>query len=160
MPRFDNPRRCATSDIKLLRLDLFPRGDSVCDDIGCEWSPAQPTENLSPARAAEVLKLEEWALPSQVRKRFRLLQLRYPPEQFPLQHVEWHPSAELLGNPRARLNWYWQSGLIPVVWSEAPVTSGSLWDAEAVESPMDPLLAFARLERYFTTHSPHQNQRE
>lgn len=146
---FDEPRRCAASEIKLLRLDLLPKGNAVCEDIGSEWSPAQPTENLSPARAAQVLKVEEWAPASVVRKRFRVLQLRYPPEQFPAQHTEWRPSSELLGTPRARLNWYWQSGLVPRMWSEAVRTEGSLWDSESVEEPLAPQTALAKLASWW-----------
>jgi hypothetical protein len=39
--------------------------------------------------------------------------LRFPPEQFPAQHADWRPAAELLGEATNRLNWYWQSGLTP-----------------------------------------------
>lgn len=139
------PRRRATSDIKLLRLELLPRGVSPCDDIGFEWSPAQPTESLSPRKAAESLGVEEWALSSQVKKRYRALQMRYPPEQFMERHVEWRPSAELLGNPRARLNWYWQSGLIPEFHTARMPEDSPSWNVRTLEPALDPLSALRRL---------------
>jgi hypothetical protein len=138
------PRRRASSDIKLLRLDLLPRGESPCEGIGVEWSPAQPTENLSPDKAAAALGIEIWAPQSVVRKRYRSLQLRYPPDQFGERHIDWRPSAELLGNPTARLNWYWQSGLVPNIASHLPAHSQPLWDQAAVEPPITASLAIAR----------------
>lgn len=108
------PRRSATSDIKLLRLALMPRANSICEEISHEWTHAQPAETLSPAKAAAALGVEVWAPQSVIKKRYKTLQLRYPPDQFVEQHVEWRPSAELLGNPKVRLNWYWQSGFVPL----------------------------------------------
>lgn len=62
------PRRKAAVDIKLLRLELFPRGRTPCEEISHEWSPAQPTENLSPEAAAALLRIEIWAPQSVVRE--------------------------------------------------------------------------------------------
>ena len=107
------PRRCAASEIKLLRLDLFSHSKSICEDIGNEWNHAQPAETLSPARASEFLGVDVWAVQSVVKKRYKTLQLRYPPEQFSEKHLDWRPSYELLSSPRKRLNWFWQSGFIP-----------------------------------------------
>jgi hypothetical protein len=109
------PRRRASVDIKLLRLELLPRGKTPCETISHEWSPAQPTENLSPELAAASLKIDVWSAQSTVRERYRKLQLRYPPEQFTEMHLLLRPSFELLSDPVARLNWYWQSGLIPLM---------------------------------------------
>jgi|GEM_PF-648287 len=144
------PRRRATSDIKLLRLDLLPRGVSPSEDIGYEWSPAQPTESLSPARAAESLGVEEWAPVSEVRKRFRALQLRYPPEQFSSRHIEWRPSAELLGNSRARLNWYWQSGLVPEFHTQKAPGASVMWNSQSCEPALTACEALRRLSRATT----------
>ncbi|MES2615247.1 MAG: hypothetical protein V4591_07525 [Bdellovibrionota bacterium] len=108
------PRRCAASEIKLLRLDLFANSKSACEDIGCEWNHAQPAETLSPARAAALLEVEIWARQSVVKKRYKTLQLRYPPEQFSHKHTDLRPAYELLSNPRRRLNWFWQSGFVPL----------------------------------------------
>lgn len=108
------PRRSATSDIKLLRLSLIPKVNSICEEISHEWTHAQPAETLSPAKAAVALGVEVWASQSVVKKRYKTLQLRYPPDQFVDQHIEWRPSAELLGTPKVRLNWYWQSGFVPL----------------------------------------------
>lgn len=143
--RAERPRRRATSDIKLLRLELLPRGVSPCEVIGIEWSAAQPTESLSPAKAAASLGIDEWALPSQVKKRYRTLQLRYPPEQFMERHVEWRPSAELLSNPRARLNWYWQSGLIPEFHAVHTAEASPLWNVDSLEPSLTPGEALRRL---------------
>lgn len=114
------PRRRASVDIKLLRLELVPRGKTPCETISHEWSPAQPTENLSPELAASTLKVDVWSTQSIVRGRYRKLQLRYPPEQFTEMHLHLRPAFELLSEPVARLNWYWQSGLIPLVGERAP----------------------------------------
>lgn len=106
-------RRFALVDIKLLRLSLVQKEESPCLGLSIEWIPAQPSENLSPFVAARHLGVHPWALASEVRRRYRQLQLRYPPEQFSDRHTDWRPSAELLADPVARLNWYWQSGLVP-----------------------------------------------
>ena len=146
------PRRRANSEIKLLRLELIPRGKSPCEEIGFEWSPAQPTENLSPEKAAGALQVEVWASQSQVRQRYKKLQMRYPPEQFPDRHVEWRPSAELLGSPVARLNWFWQSGLIPLFSTSAAPEQNSLWNIESVEQLLEPSLVLGRLAHLFSLH--------
>lgn len=106
-------KRRVSTEIKLLRLELVPAQNSPCEDIGFEWIPAQPAENLSPQKAAESLGVEEWAFPSDIRTRYKKLLLRYPPEQFMQKHLDWRPAFELLSNPSAHLNWYWQSGAIP-----------------------------------------------
>ena len=139
------PRRRASSEIKLLRLDLYAESFSPCEGIGIEWNPEQPAENLSPQKAAEHLGIEEWTPASLVQKRFRVLQLRYPPEQFQEKHLDWLPSAELLGNPVMHLNWYWKSGLIPNFHSEKPSSSDSLWDSSSIDQPIDPLIVINRL---------------
>jgi hypothetical protein len=144
-PRAREPRRRAASDIKLLRVELIPHGVSPCEDIGFEWSPAQPTETLSPERAAASLGVEEWAPANAVKKRYRTLQLRYPPEQFTERHVEWRPSAELLGSPRARLNWYWQSGLVPEFHTSFSPEQSSIWNVATREGALSPAIALARL---------------
>lgn len=100
-------------DIKLLRLPLQPSSDSPFEDIDWQWSPAQPTQILSPQKAAEDLGLNEWDKTTLVKKRYRTLQLRYPPEQFPQKHAKYRPAFELLSNATTHLNWYWQSALIP-----------------------------------------------
>lgn len=138
------PRNRASSDIKLLRLELIPKGKSPAECIGVDWSPAQPTENLSPDKAAAALGVEVWAPQSAVKKRYRMLQLRYPPEQFAQRHLDWRPASELLSSPRARLNWYWQSALIPNPWSAAPSTKESLWDEKSVEPAISATLAMER----------------
>ncbi len=162
------PRRRASGEIKLLRLELVVRGQTPCDGIGVEWSLAQPTENLSPESAAAALGVEIWCTQSGVKNRYRTLQLRYPPEQFSERHLEWRPAAELLSSPRARLNWYWQSGLIPHPSSKIPGTGtgtdavgaaeglamGVLWDSRAVEPILDSQTAiqrFANISRNFKT---------
>lgn len=129
------PRRCAASEIKLLRLDLFSHSKSLCEDIGNEWTHAQPAENLSPAKAASCLGVEIWAPQAVVKKRYKTLQLRYPPEQFMEKHIEWRPSFELLSHPRKRLNWFWQSGFVPVPESQIERTENSIWDKESAEPP-------------------------
>jgi hypothetical protein len=139
------PRRRAASDIKLLRLELVSRGVTPCDDIGFEWSPAQPTESLSPEKAAKALSIEIWAPQSVVKKRYRTLQLRYPPEQFLEKHIDIRPSSELLGNPRMRLNWYWQSGLIPSIWTQIPESPSTLWDLSSAEEPLTAKVALTHL---------------
>jgi len=139
------PRRRAAVDIKLLRLELLPRGKTPCETISHEWSPAQPTENLSPDAAANALKVEVWAPQSVVRERYRKLQMRYPPEQFPEKHTTLRPAAELLSDPVLRLNWYWQSGLIPVMWSERSVGDSPLWNASSCKGPVTPLIALSSL---------------
>lgn len=131
------PRRRVSVDIKLLRLELVVKGASPFDGIGYEWSHAQPTESLSPQSAAQSLNVEEWAPSSVVKSRYKKLQLRYPPEQFTQKHLELRPSAELLGDSANRLNWYWQSGLIPEFYSELVAQENSLWDRESVEPAMD-----------------------
>ncbi len=68
-----------------------------------------------------------------VKKRYRTLQLRYPPEQFIDKHIEWRPSFELLSIPRKRLNWFWQSGFVPLASSEQKYVEGSIWDKENAE---------------------------
>lgn len=127
------PRRCAASEIKLLRLDLFSHSKSMCEDIGCEWNHAQPAENLSPNKAAQLLGVEIWAPQSIVKKRYKTLQLRYPPEQFQEKHIDWRPSCELLSHPRKRLNWFWQSGFVLLAESHFDYMEGSLWDKENAE---------------------------
>lgn len=107
------PRRYALVDIKLLRLGLIGEDFRMILGLSVNWEPAQPSENLSPMLAAEHLKSRSWERASVVRARYRKLQLRFPPEQFPDRHVHWRPAAELLGSPLRRLAWYWQSGLIP-----------------------------------------------
>ena len=131
------PRRKAAVDIKLLRLELFPRGRTPCEEISHEWSPAQPTENLSPEAAAALLRIEIWAPQSVVRERYRKLQMRYPPEQFPERHTQLRPAFELLSEPVVRLNWYWQSGLIPIMTSAAAKAECPLWNQEMNQEPFD-----------------------
>jgi hypothetical protein len=143
--RWELPRRRASSDIKLLRLELYPKGVSPSDGIGVEWSPAQPTESLSPSAAARALGIEEWAPVSVVKARFRTLQLRYPPEQYSSKHLEWRPSSELLSNSRARLNWYWQSGLIPQFFTNETPERSPLWNTSTIEPPMNPTVLFSLL---------------
>ncbi len=106
-------RRFAMADIKLLRLALIAKETGPCQGLSVEWIPAQPSENLSPFAAAGHLNIAAWSLRSEVKRRYRKLQLRYPPEQFSEKHLDWRPSADLLASPVARLNWYWQSGLVP-----------------------------------------------
>lgn len=106
-------RRFAVADIKLLRLSLLADSSSFFEGIGSQWVGAQPSENLSPGGAAETLKCLSWSRTSSVKERYRKLLLRYPPEQFSAQHMDWRPAEELLGSALNRLNWYWQSGLIP-----------------------------------------------
>lgn len=146
------PRRKATSEIKLLRLELIPKGRTPCEEIGNEWSSAQPAENLSPTKAASCLQIETWSPQSLVKKRYKNLQLRYPPDQFVEKHIEWRPSAELLMNPKERLNWYWQSGFIPLPISKLEYYEGSIWDKENTEPTIDCKLALKRLnENYFNS---------
>ncbi|MEN9810687.1 MAG: hypothetical protein RLZZ488_2254 [Pseudomonadota bacterium] len=147
------PRRRAAVDIKLLRLELLPRGRTPCETISHEWSPAQPTENLSPDHAAAALKVEVWAPQSIVRERYRKLQMRYPPEQFPEKHSILRPAAELLGDPVVRLNWYWQSGLIPVMWSEQTESESPLWNVESCRGAVTPMLALQSLVESFAHQS-------
>ncbi|NBX18992.1 MAG: hypothetical protein EBR09_16715 [Proteobacteria bacterium] len=139
------PRRRAAVDIKLLRLELLPRGKTPCETISHEWSPAQPTENLSPDAAADALKVEVWAPQSVVKERYRKLQMRYPPEQFPEKHTLLRPAAELLSDPVLRLNWYWQSGLIPVMWSDRTASESPLWNSETCKGSVTPDSAFLSL---------------
>lgn len=139
------PRRRAASEIKLLRLELIPKGKSPCEEIGNEWSSAQPAENLSPSKAALSLGIEIWAAPSTVKKRYKTLQLRYPPDQFVDKHIEWRPSADLLGNPRSRLNWFWQSGFVPLPESTKNYAEGSMWDKENAEPILDSAFALKRI---------------
>ena len=130
------PRRFAASEIKLLRLDLFSHSKSICEDIGQDWTHAQPAENLSPAKAASFLEVEIWAPQSLVKKRYKTLQLRYPPEQFIDKHIDWRPSFELLNISRKRLNWFWQSGFVPLPSSQQNYVEGSIWDKENAEPPL------------------------
>lgn len=139
------PRRCAASEIKLLRLDLFSHSKSIYEDIANEWNHAQPAETLSPAKAASLLGVEIWAPQSVVKKRYKVLQLRYPPEQFAEKHVDWRPSFELLSHPRKRLNWFWQSGFVPLAVSEKEFTQDSIWDKENVEEALTPQIVLKRL---------------
>ena len=143
--KIDIPRRCAASEIKLLRLDLFSHSKSISEDIGCEWTHAQPAETLSPAKASAFLGVEVWAPQSVVKKRYRTLQLRYPPEQFMQKHIDWRPSFELLSNPRSRLNWFWQSGFVPLPESILPSSESVIWDKESMEPPLTPRLVLRRL---------------
>jgi hypothetical protein len=137
-PQGLEPRRRAAVDIKLLRLELVPRGRTPCEQISHEWSPAQPTENLSPEAAAAVLKVEIWAPRSVVKERYKKLQLRYPPEQFPERHIHLRPAFELLSEPVVRLNWYWQSGLIPNMDSALSPAESRLWNYENAPKPITP----------------------
>jgi len=132
------PRRSFAVDIKLLRLELVPRGRTPCEQISHEWSPAQPTENLSPDAAAALLRVDIWAPQSVVRERYKKLQLRYPPEQFPERHVQLRPAFELLSEPVVRLNWFWQSGLIPNMTSTLQPTDSPLWNRDTSLNPMTP----------------------
>lgn len=131
-------RRFALVDIKLLRLSLVQKEESHCLGLSIEWTPAQPSENLSPFVAARHLGVHPWALASEVRRRYRKLQLRYPPEQFSDRHIDWRPSAELLSDPVSRLNWYWQSGLVPGTeifeCLETSVGNGAASDGTAVNA--------------------------
>ena len=138
-------RPCAASEIKLLRLDLFSHSKSTSEDIGQDWNHAQPAENLSPEKAALFLDVEMWAPKSLVEKRYKTLQRRYPPEQFDSKHLDWRPSFELLSIPRRRLNWFWQSGFIPMPFSEKKQEEGSLWDRENAEPMMTAKGALRRL---------------
>ncbi|MEN9530486.1 MAG: hypothetical protein RI932_2359 [Pseudomonadota bacterium] len=132
------PRRRAAVDIKLLRLELVPRGRTPCEQISHEWSPAQPTENLSPAAAAALLKVDVWAPQSVVKERYKKLQLRYPPEQFPERHIQLRPAFELLSEPVVRLNWFWQSGLIPEMSSSLSDTESPLWNSGSLRKSITP----------------------
>ncbi|APJ03171.1 hypothetical protein [Silvanigrella aquatica] len=143
------PRRRAASEIKLLRLELIPKGKTPCEEIGSEWSSAQPAENLSPSKAASCLGIEIWSPQSVVKKRYKTLQLRYPPDQFVEKHIEWRPSAELLGNPRLRLNWFWQSGFVPLAESSLDYKEGSIWDKENAEPGICSRLALKRIKEYY-----------
>ncbi|NBO37319.1 hypothetical protein EBU99_01915 [bacterium] len=134
------PRRRAAVDIKLLRLELLPRGRTPCETISHEWSPAQPTENLTPDAAAEALKVELWAPQSVIKERYRKLQMRYPPEQFPERHIVLRPAFELLSDPVVRLNWFWQSGLIPIMWSERSIEESPLWNKISCPQALNPEL--------------------
>jgi len=107
------PRRKAHVDIKLLRLSLIARPHSPCEEIDDRWMDAQPEINLSPDRAAQILGVEQWAYASVVKKRYLILQTRYPADQFMEKHVKWAPAAHLLSIPKERLNWYWHSGISP-----------------------------------------------
>lgn len=144
------PRRRAAVDIKLLRLELLPRGRTPCETISHEWSPAQPTENLSPDAAAEALKVDVWATQSVARERYRKLQMRYPPEQFSEKHTVLRPDAELLSEPVVRLNWYWQSGLIPVMWSESSEQDSPLWNKAVCSGPTTAKTALLSVARSFS----------
>lgn len=144
------PRRKATVDIKLLRLELFPRGRTPCEEISHEWSPAQPIENLSPEAAAHLLKVEIWAPQSVVKERYRKLQMRYHPEQFPERHTQLRPAFELLSEPVVRLNWYWQSGLIPTMRSAASKDECSLWNQEMNQQPFDAQRALSEIINSFS----------
>lgn len=128
------PRRRAAADIRLLRLELFPKGFSPVDDIGIDWSPVQPAESQSPQLAAKQLGVETWAPTSVVKARYRTLQLRYPADQFPEKHMLWRPAFELLSNAKKRLNWYWQSGLDCDFESNTPSRQDTMWDCTSVES--------------------------
>lgn len=139
------PRRCAASEIKLLRLDLFSHSKSVSEDIGCQWNHAQPAENLSPAKAAVFLNVEVWTQRSLIEKRYKSLQLRYPPEQFRDKHLDWRPSFELLSSPRLRLNWFWQSGFVPHAETNQTSEQNPLWNRDSVEPIMTPQEALRRL---------------
>jgi len=153
------PRRRASSDIKLLRLELITKGQSPAEYIGVDWSPAQPTENLSPDKAALALGVEVWAPQSVVKNRYRMLQFRYPPEQFSQRHLDWRPASELLSSPRARLNWYWQSGLIPNPWSATSHAPNSLWDADSAEPPITAALAMKRVSTNYTKPSKSKSKK-
>jgi hypothetical protein len=139
------PRRCAASEIKLLRLELYAHANSTCEDIGREWNHAQPAENLSPFKAAESLGIELWSPASVVKNRYKVLQRRYPPEQFAFKHLDWRPSFELLSVPRKRLNWYWQSGFVPLAESDAEFKGESIWDKHSVEPSLDSAEVLRRL---------------
>lgn len=128
------PRRRAAADIRLLRLELFPKGFSPVDDIGIDWSPVQPAESLSPKLAASQLGVETWAPTAVVKARYRTLQLRYPADQFSEKHMLWRPAFELLSNAKKRLNWYWQSGLDCDFDSSLPAKDDAIWDSSSVES--------------------------
>lgn len=144
------PRRRASADIKLLRFELQAQGHTPSEGIGVEWCVAQPTENLSPQSAAAALGVEVWAPQSVVMQRYRTLQLRYPPEQFSERHLEWRPAANLLSSPRKRLNWYWQSGLIPNPSSKIPATPNVIWDAQSAENPISAAQAVERFVQFFS----------
>jgi hypothetical protein len=141
------PRRRAAVDIKLLRLELVPRGRTPCETISHLWSPAQPTENLTPDAAAEALKVEVWAPQSVVKERYKKLQMRYPPEQFPDKHSFLRPASELLSDPVLRLNWYWQSALIPVMWSEKAARECPIWNHDTCCAPVSAPSALASLSQ-------------
>ena len=103
------------AEIRLLRLALTPPQNSYFDNISSVWTPAQPTEDLSLGLASECLDIDVWAMPSAVAKRIQTLRKRFPADQFIEKHSDWAPAAALLGSPRNRLNWFWQSGLITVL---------------------------------------------
>lgn len=142
-------RRRVSAEIKLLRLSLVPGPKSFCEEIGDDWIHAQPEENLSPAKAAAYLGIEEWAPSSAVAKKYETLQRRYPPEQFPNRHVDWRPAADLLSNPKLRLNWFWQSGLIPNPNSKEPHSALKIWDENSVEKPLTPIEILKRMQECF-----------
>lgn len=148
-PSYIEPRRRAAVDIKLLRLELIPRGRTPCERISHEWSPAQPTENLTPDAAAAELKVEVWAPQSMVKERYRKLQLRYPPEQFPAKHTSLRPAFELLSDPVVRLNWFWQSGLIPLMLSTSNADNEQSLNNSTSLQPLTPLQALDALVESF-----------
>lgn len=106
-------RRKAHAEIKLLRLSLIAKPNSPCEEIDDQWVHAQPALHLSPEKAAASLGVQIWDPVSIIKKRYQTLQRRYPSDQFMDKHIEWGPAAELLSHTKERLNWYWQSGLIP-----------------------------------------------
>jgi hypothetical protein len=66
------------------------------------------------------------------------------------KHIEWRPSVELLGNPRARLNWFWQSGFVPIPESEQAFSEGSLWDRENAEPFLDCRFILCRFQKMYS----------
>lgn len=114
MQHYEPIRVKPNADIRLLRLALIPDSDSVYDFISDTNSVAQPTDNLSPELAGKALSISPWSVASEVKLRISKLRMRFPPNQFLEQHSQWVPASYLLELPKNRLNWFWQSGLIPI----------------------------------------------
>jgi hypothetical protein len=130
------PRDKPASEIKLLRVELMPKGISPVEEVCSDWSPAQPTESLDPTTASLKLKLTPQAMASEVELRYRKIQERFPPQVHSEMHFELRPCYELLSNPTARLNWYWSSGLIPepVLFNEVTIVQVSPIEIETFDA--------------------------
>jgi hypothetical protein len=110
---FQEPRTKPASEIKLLRVEITPKANAPFELLGHDWSPAQPSDSLTPMDASVALGVPLWDLESRFQKRYHVLQKRFPPQVFDEMHWKLRPSAELLSDVNLRLNWFWSSGLIP-----------------------------------------------